>query len=58
MTEEMKINRLRYINNAIDGWKDKLDGIYGEWELKRYPPDFCKEQIEYFEKMKKEHEQG
>ena len=36
------------IENAIESWTDKLNGVYQWWEIKRYDKEYCQTQIDYF----------
>lgn len=40
------------IKNAISNWTDKKNGIYRWFEKDRHTPEYCQEQIEYFQRLK------
>lgn len=52
MTEEMKQNRLRYIDGAIWYWEERLKGVVFWWNKKEYTKDFILDQITFFKEMK------
>lgn len=52
LEEHKRKNRDRVIKHAISSWTDKKNGIYRWFENKRYPIEYCEEQIEYFKKLK------
>jgi hypothetical protein len=50
--ELKKARQQRHINNAIESWTNKKNGIYYSYETRRYTPEFCEEQILYFKNLK------
>ena len=42
----------KYRQMAIDSWTNKMNGIYHWSEKQIHTPEYCKEQIEYFKKLK------
>jgi len=50
----MKNNKIRYINNAIWYWEEKLKGTIFWWEEKQYSEKFIKEQIIFFKQKLKQ----
>ena len=40
------------IKNAISSWTNKKNGMYRSFEKKRYTPEYCEEQIQYFKNLK------
>lgn len=48
----IKARQDRYINNAIESWTNKKNGIYYSYETRRYTPEFCELQIIYFKNLK------
>jgi len=40
------------IKNAISFWNNKKNGMYRSFEKKRYTPEYCEEQIQYFKNLK------
>ena len=43
--------RIRIINHAISIWTDKHNGINRWFDKKEYSKEYCKSQIEYFNKL-------
>ena len=53
-TSQQEKTRLKEIaiKNAISSWTNKKNGMYRSFEKKRYTPEYCEEQIEYFKNLK------
>jgi hypothetical protein len=46
------MNKLRNINNAIDSWEQRYNGVIFWYDVKTYSKKWCLEQILFFKSLK------
>ena len=47
------MHKLIIIDNAINNWKQRYNGVIFWFDVKTYSKEWCLEQIEFFENLKK-----